>query len=205
MLRRSSELTCSSPKTLTGTLSALSSRTSPSSQLVSFESVLLCRHAHAIGIPNLFVLETLSSIKVADLLQKSLTTGDSTHTLNVYLQVNTSGEESKSGLSPSDSAAAVVELAKHISEHCDRLAVLGLMTIGSWDASHTDDPDNPDFAALKRVREDLKQQGIQGKDGKELELSMGMSADFVQAIKQGSSSVRVGTRIFGERPKKSGA
>lgn len=99
----------------------------------------------------------------------------------------------------------MVELAKHIAEQCDRLSVLGLMTIGSWDASHADDPDNPDFAALKRVREDLKAQGIEGKDGKELELSMGMSADFSQAIKQGSSSVRVGTRIFGERPKKSGA
>ena len=78
------------------------------------------------------------------------------------------------------------------------------MTIGSWDASHADDPDNPDFSALKQVREDLRAQGIKGKDG-ELELSMGMSADFVQAVKQGSSSVRVGTRIFGERPKRSGA
>lgn len=157
------------------------------------------------GIPNLYVLETLCSIKVADLLQKSLSSGSSPHTLNVYLQVNTSNEESKSGLSPSDSSAAVIELAKHIAEHCDRLSVLGLMTIGSWDASHADDPDNPDFAALKQVREDLSAQGIKGKDGTELELSMGMSADFVQAVKQGSSSVRVGTRIFGERPKKSGA
>ena len=163
------------------------------------------RQPDSAGIPNLFVLETLSSIKVADLLQKSLSSSDSSHTLNVYLQVNTSGEESKSGLSPSDSSAAVVELARHIAEHCDRLAVLGLMTIGSWDASHADDPDNPDFAALKQTREDLRAQGIQGKDGKELELSMGMSADLSQAIKQGSSRVLVGTWSLSERPKKSGA
>lgn len=49
----------------------------------------------------------------------------------------------------------------------------------------------------------MAEKGVQGAPKEdELELSMGMSADFVQAIKEGSSSVRVGTRIFGERPKK---
>lgn len=86
---------------------------------------------------------------------------------------------------------------------CPHLRLLGLMTIGSWDASHAEDGAlNPDFEALKKVRADVAAGlGLEGEeDG--LELSMGMSADFAQAVRQGSSSVRVGTRIFGERPKR---
>lgn len=77
------------------------------------------------------------------------------------------------------------------------------MTIGSWDASHDTSKPNPDFTALTQTREHLTRLlKEKGHDVGELELSMGMSADFAQAVKEGSSSVRVGTRIFGERPKK---
>lgn len=162
------------------------------------------------AVPNLFILETLSSIKVADLLQKSLPPSRSSK-LNVYLQVNTSGEDSKSGLSPLPGAIAnsteLVDLAVHVIEKCPGLKLLGIMTIGSWDASHDPTKPNPDFECLKRTRAELAkvlaEKGVPGAPREdELELSMGMSADFVQAIKEGSSSVRVGTRIFGERPKK---
>nr|KIR88207.1 YggS family pyridoxal phosphate enzyme [Cryptococcus tetragattii IND107] len=164
----------------------------------------------AASVPNLFILETLSSIKVADLLQKSLPPSRSSK-LNVYLQVNTSGEDSKSGLSPLPGATAnsteLVDLAVHVIEKCPGLKLLGIMTIGSWDASHDPTKPNPDFECLKRTRAELAkvlaEKGVPGAPREdELELSMGMSADFVQAIKEGSSSVRVGTRIFGERPKK---
>ncbi|AFR97130.1 YggS family pyridoxal phosphate enzyme [Cryptococcus neoformans var. grubii H99] len=161
----------------------------------------------AASVPNLFILETLSSTKVADLLQKSLPPSRQSK-LNVYLQVNTSGEDSKSGLSPLPSnSAELVDLAVHVIEKCPGLKLLGIMTIGSWDASHDPTKPNPDFECLKRTRAELAkalaEKGVQGAPKEdELELSMGMSADFVQAIKEGSSSVRVGTRIFGERPKK---
>ncbi|ADV23882.1 conserved hypothetical protein [Cryptococcus gattii WM276] len=166
----------------------------------------------AASVPNLFILETLSSIKVADLLQKSLPPSR-TSKLNVYLQVNTSGEDSKSGLSPLPSSTAdsksteLVDLAVHVIEKCPGLKLLGIMTIGSWDASHDPTKPNPDFECLKRTRAELAkvlaEKGVPAAPREdELELSMGMSADFVQAIKEGSSSVRVGTRIFGERPKK---
>ncbi|EAL19038.1 hypothetical protein CNBH1400 [Cryptococcus deneoformans B-3501A] len=161
----------------------------------------------AASVPNLFILETLSSTKVADLLQKSLPPSRQSK-LNVYLQVNTSGEDSKSGLSPLPSnSAELVDLAMHVIEKCPGLKLLGIMTIGSWDASHDPTKPNPDFECLKRTRTELAkalaENGVQGAPKEdELELSMGMSADFVQAIKEGSSSVRVGTRIFGERPKK---
>lgn len=136
---------------------------------------------------------------MADLLQKHL---PAEQTLNVYLQVNTSGEDAKSGLPPLTSSSTesepLVEVAQHVIKNCDRLHLLGLMTIGSWDASHDTSKPNPDFTCLTETRKQL--QRIIGVD--DLELSMGMSADFAQAVKEGSSSVRVGTRIFGERPKK---
>ena len=102
-----------------------------------------------------------------------------------------------------DSDDALLQLALHIQKDCPQLKVLGLMTIGSWEASHDPSKPNPDFECLKQTKAELtrilQEQGV---DLGDLELSMGMSADFVQAAKEGSSSVRVGTRIFGERPKK---
>nr|ODN93601.1 YggS family pyridoxal phosphate enzyme [Cryptococcus depauperatus CBS 7855] len=159
------------------------------------------------AIPNLFVLETLSSQKVADLLQRNLSPLR-TSRLNVYLQVNTSGEDSKSGLPPlPGNSEELVDLAIHVIEHCPRLKLLGLMTIGSWDASHDPTKPNPDFECLKRTRSELakilSQRDITNAlKSEDMELSMGMSADFIQAVKDGSSSIRVGTRIFGERLKK---
>lgn len=154
---------------------------------------------------NLFVLETLSSIKVADLLQKSLPDRESP--LNVYLQINTSGEDAKSGLPPldssSDTSSDVYKLAEHVLKECSGLHLLGLMTIGSWEASHDPSKPNPDFSSLTTTRDNLLRLAKEGGlEVDELELSMGMSADFATAVKEGSSSVRVGTRIFGERPKK---
>ncbi|WVF67255.1 YggS family pyridoxal phosphate enzyme [Kwoniella sp. CBS 6097] len=172
----------------------------------------------AASVPNLHILETLSSSKVADLLQKNLSP-ERTSKLNVYIQINTSSEDSKSGLQPLTSSTSssasgpeneVVDLAIHIIQQCPGLNLLGLMTIGSFESSHDTSKPNPDFESLKDTRSNLarilKEKGIEGAPTEDkLELSMGMSADFVQAVKEGSSSVRVGTRIFGERPKKKDA
>jgi uncharacterized pyridoxal phosphate-containing UPF0001 family protein len=86
------------------------------------------------------------------------------------------------------------------------------MTIGAYSTStSTGDEtgvDNPDFETListrKALVQALKNEGVKGcpEGENELELSMGMSADFTEAVRMGSSGVRVGTRIFGERPKK---
>lgn len=137
--------------------------------------------------------------------------------LNVFLQINTSGEDAKSGLpllSPTSAEPATSELAAlalHILTDCPTLRLHGLMTIGSYSSSTSADP-NPDFAALDESRRALlavlgaaktsealrkKVEQIE-RDG--LEMSCGMSEDYVQAIKQGSSSVRVGSKIFGARP-----
>lgn len=160
------------------------------------------------GIPNLYAVETLDSIKKADLFQKSLP-DDRSAPLNVYIQINTSSEESKSGLAPvksSSEESEAVELAKHIVKSCPGLHLQGIMTIGSIEASTTHE-ENEDFDALRSSRDNLesalKADGLdKWGEGGRLLLSMGMSADFERAIKQGSDSVRVGTGIFGARPPK---
>uniref|UniRef100_A0A453GMP3 Alanine racemase N-terminal domain-containing protein n=1 Tax=Aegilops tauschii subsp. strangulata TaxID=200361 RepID=A0A453GMP3_AEGTS len=109
--------------------------------------------------------------------------------LKVMVQVNTSGEESKSGIDPSK----CVELAKHVKLACPNLILSGLMTIGMKDYSST--PEN--FKALANCKlEVCKALGI---PTEQFELSMGMSGDFEQAIELGSTNVRVGSTIFGPR------
>jgi pyridoxal phosphate enzyme (YggS family) len=121
--------------------------------------------------------------------------------LRIMVQVNTSGEESKSGVEPKD----VLELCKHIRESCPHLQLSGLMTIGAIARSQetTAENENEDFELLRRVRDEaVENLSI---DKSELELSMGMSADYEGAIKQGSNEVRIGNTIFGERPPRSEA
>jgi PLP dependent protein len=122
--------------------------------------------------------------------------------LNVHVQVNTSGEDSKSGCAP---GADTVELCRLIVEKCPNLHLLGLMTIGAIARSVATTPENEneDFDCLRGQR-DLVAQELKLEADK-LELSMGMSEDFEGAIAMGSSEVRVGSTIFGIRPPKSEA
>ncbi|GAA5997150.1 pyridoxal phosphate homeostasis protein [Rhodotorula paludigena] len=167
------------------------------------------------AIPNLFAVETLTSVKAANHLHNALSSAPSprSNPLNVFLQVNTSGEEQKSGLpalSPSTPSGGLVDLALHVVQKCPTLRLKGLMTIGSFEAS-TSGERNPDFERLKESREALvaalrERAGADAVRALEadggLELSMGMSNDFAEAIEQGSTNVRVGSSIFGARPPK---
>ena len=113
------------------------------------------------------------------------------------MQVNTSGEDAKSGCSP---GAETVALCRDIVESCPGLHLLGLMTIGAIARSKATTPEteNEDFMALRDQR-DLVAKEL-GLPEDRLELSMGMSEDFEGAIRLGSGEVRVGSTIFGERP-----
>mmetsp|Transcript_53483 Transcript_53483/g.68636 ORF Transcript_53483/g.68636 Transcript_53483/m.68636 type:complete len:261 (-) Transcript_53483:163-945(-) len=140
------------------------------------------------SVPNLSVVETVDSLKLAKKLNSVCETvyGDEPKLLSIYCQVNTSSEESKSGVSPSQVAA----LAKEITLSCPRLKVAGLMTIGAPN-------DIGCFDSLVTCREDVARALNQDLDS--LQLSMGMSGDFEEAIARGSTSVRVGSSIFGAR------
>jgi pyridoxal phosphate enzyme (YggS family) len=142
------------------------------------------------GVPNLACLETLDSQKLANKLDAACAECHRADPLRVMLQVNTSGEESKFGLPPGE---ACLSLARHVVDACPRLQLAGLMTIGQPD--YTSEPEN--FLCLARCRDELC-TSLQLPKGS-LELSMGMSGDFEQAIKMGSGNVRVGSTIFGAR------
>ncbi len=108
--------------------------------------------------------------------------------LNVCLQVNLAGERSKAGVTPAELpalAAAVAALA--------RLRLRGLMCIPPPET----DPQAQRawFAQLRQLRDGLNAAGAALDT-----LSMGMSSDFPNAILEGSTLVRVGTALFGERP-----
>lgn len=121
--------------------------------------------------------------------------------LRVKVQVNTSGEESKSGVEPGDALA----LCQHVVDKCAHLELNGLMTIGAIARSKatTEETKNEDFETLQGVRRKVA-EGL-GWEEEKLELSMGMSSDFEGAIAMGSSEVRIGSDIFGERPAKKDA
>ena len=123
--------------------------------------------------------------------------------LRVLVQVNTSGEENKSGVEPNQE---VMELCKHIRDSCPHLHLAGVMTIGAIarsQAASTAEGVNEDFVSLRETRDRVAEE--LGINQEELELSMGMSSDFEAAIAQGSDEVRVGTTIFGDRPAKKDA
>jgi pyridoxal phosphate enzyme (YggS family) len=132
---------------------------------------------------NLFqVIETIDSEKLARRLNESV--DPLRPALDVMIEVKLSPEESKVGADP----AALPALIEAIRA-CPRLQLTGLMTMPPW----SDDPaqTRPYFrklAALSRAA------GLP-------HLSMGMSHDFEAAIEEGATHIRVGTALFGPRPK----
>ena len=110
--------------------------------------------------------------------------------MRVLLQVNVGREARKSGIA--EEAAA--DFAGHVSAF-KHLEVRGLMTIPPY----TEDPEEsrPHFVRLREIAESIESQRLAGISMKEL--SMGMSHDFMVAIAEGATLVRVGTAIFGPR------
>lgn len=147
------------------------------------------------NIDNLYAVETIDSLKKCKKMDTTRTTAEK-DIVNVYLQVNTSGEEQKSGFPTNDLSELRETVQYLVSDECKKLKLEGLMTIGAFTSS-TSDEENIDFKTLCKVREQLTQEF-----GIDLQLSMGMSNDFEEAIRQGSTSVRVGSSIFGARPPK---
>ena len=156
-------------------------------------------------------VETISSIKLATKLNNAVGNKLSssspplpvenaalpTHPrLKVFVQVNTSGEDSKSGVEP---GAACIELCRYIVTECPFLELRGLMTIGA-------PGDTSCFTTLAQCREHVHSDlappavaSVTETAQQQLELSMGMSDDFERAIEAGSTNVRVGSTIFGHR------
>ncbi len=113
---------------------------------------------------------------------------------NILIQVNIGREETKSGINEEDVPDFIKEAARF-----QNISVKGLMVIPPF----FDDPEivRPYFSSLRRlqskIRNSIASNSIQGVLMNEL--SMGMSGDFEAAIEEGSTLVRIGTAVFGER------
>jgi hypothetical protein len=132
------------------------------------------------GVYRLKIAERLSFSRPANLLP-----------LQICIQVNVSGEDSKSGVRPEE----VLALAKALSP-LPRMRLRGLMAI----PEPTPDTalQRSRFGLLRQVRDDIVSRGVALDT-----LSMGMSDDLEAAIAEGATLVRVGRAIFGERPSSS--
>uniref|UniRef100_K7FYQ0 Pyridoxal phosphate homeostasis protein n=1 Tax=Pelodiscus sinensis TaxID=13735 RepID=K7FYQ0_PELSI len=145
-----------------------------------------------IAVPNLFMVETVDSRKLADKVNNSWQKKGSSQRLKIMVQVNTSGEDSKHGLPPAETVGTV----EHIIKQCPSLEFVGLMTIGSFGHDLSKGP-NPDFQMLISLRQEVCEK--LNLPIETVELSMGMSTDYQHAIEVGSTNVRIGSIIFGER------
>jgi len=130
-------------------------------------------------------VHTVSSAKVARRLSEQRSPGQAP--LNVLIQVNSSAEASKSGVTLEDAPALA-----HAVAQMPRLRLRGLMAIP--EASHEESVQRARFRPVRGLYERLRAEGL------ELDtLSLGMSDDLEAAIAEGSTMVRVGTAIFGAR------
>ena len=111
-------------------------------------------------------------------------------TIEILIQVNTSGEESKFGLEPEATIGAIEEVST-----LPNLKIEGLMTIGAFLPNPEDV--RPCFKLLHDLKDRVNERGITSVEIGTL--SMGMTNDYEIAIEEGSTMVRVGTAIFGER------
>jgi pyridoxal phosphate enzyme (YggS family) len=135
-------------------------------------------------------VDSVDSLKLAEKLNEAAIKANKT--LAVLIEINVGGEEAKSGV-----ALGSPELDHLLSavQQFDHLGVRGLMTIPPF----FDNPEatRPYFRKLRALREQIAARKLPGV--KMETLSMGMSHDFEVAIEEGSTCVRVGTAIFGER------
>jgi len=111
-------------------------------------------------------------------------------TIDVFIQVNTSQEESKFGVAPEKA----IELTQQVAT-LSNLKIKGLMTIGLFSAEI--EKVRPCFQLLKKIQQEIIALNLPEVEMKEL--SMGMSSDFETAIEEGATIVRVGTLVFGKR------
>ena len=140
-------------------------------------------------LPVVNAIESVDSLDLAEKISRRAVARGVT--VGVLLEVNESGETSKSGCSP----AYAIRIAQKIGT-LDGLELQGLMTIGAHVSDET--AIRRGFEHLRRTRDHILESGEPGTQSCR-ELSMGMTGDMELAIAEGSTIVRVGTAIFGER------
>ncbi|WYP25051.1 YggS family pyridoxal phosphate-dependent enzyme [Alkalihalobacillus sp. FSL W8-0930] len=128
---------------------------------------------------------SLDRVSLAKEFQKQSVDGE---TIQCFVQVNVSGEESKAGVQPDELLSFIRQL-----EAFPAVCIVGLMTM----APFTERPEEtrPVFSGLRKLRDEVK--ALQLPYAPCTELSMGMSNDYVVAIEEGATFVRIGTALVG--------
>lgn len=133
------------------------------------------------------LIHSIDSVYLAQKLHLAL--GRSNRTQDILIQINSSEEDSKNGLSFSEAEVAIQEIACFNS-----LRIRGLMTIGKLDEPEVS---RPLFRQMKALFDHLKNSDIPGVQMDYL--SMGMSHDYKIALEEGANMIRIGSAIFGQR------
>ncbi len=141
------------------------------------------------AVQNFDMIHSIDSLRLAREINRFA--AEENKVMSVLIQVNISGEESKSGFSAGD-------LENHVNailDSCPELTIDGFMTMAPFAGP---EEARPVFRSLYEIRESLSKK-ISDPRFSPRELSMGMSGDYKVAIEEGSTMVRIGTAIFGDR------
>ncbi|MGN4125642.1 YggS family pyridoxal phosphate-dependent enzyme [Lysinibacillus sphaericus] len=139
-------------------------------------------------VKHVTLIHSVDRLKLGQALHHQLVKENKT--MDILVQINTSRESSKFGVSPE----SALELVEQLSQF-DTLHIKGLMTIGKLHAKN--DETRHCFRLLKQIQAQIKAKNF---PRVEMDiLSMGMSGDFEVAIEEGATMIRVGTSVFGQR------
>ena len=135
-----------------------------------------------------YLVHSVDSLRLAEQIEKEYAKHNKV--CDILVEVNIAQEESKFGINAKETEELIREIAKF--EH---IRIKGLMTI----APYTEDPESNRlyFREIKKLSVDIRDKNI---DNVSMDvLSMGMTGDYMVAVEEGATMVRVGTGIFGER------
>jgi len=130
-------------------------------------------------------IHSIDSVRLAREIGKRA--GESGKVMPVLLEVNVSGEESKYGFTPERVLTEIEALAS-----TDGIRIEGLMTMAPWEAEPEDT--RPVFVALRELADKIRDQKVERVEMRHL--SMGMSNDYVVAVEEGATLVRIGSAVF---------
>ena len=134
------------------------------------------------------MIHSVDSLRLANQIEKEYSKKN--QIARILIEVNMAGEESKFGIKPEETEGLVFEISK-----LEHVKICGLMTIAPYTLNAEDN--RIYFKKLRELSVDIDSKNI---DNVSMGvLSMGMSGDYKVAIEEGSTMIRVGTKIFGER------
>lgn len=139
-------------------------------------------------VDKVFLIHSVDSLRLAEEISREAVKKQVQ--VNILIEVNVAGEESKFGCAPEEVSELTMAIAK-LSNIC----IKGYMTIAPYVENPEDNREH--FRKLKQIAVDIMRKNI---DNVSIEyLSMGMTGDYETAVEEGADFVRVGTGIFGER------